>query len=198
MPTPPNSGPYFTEDDRPYYIVNGHPVWGTSGQRNPASSSSSREIAHSVNSKFQSRDKRPEPKTTQSYPPVTRPSDMRTRMTTGYPKTRYSAGASQGSAPASGHQTRDPYRSAMDPSKSQAGPPLQSPFSQQYNDYKDFEWAAEPVEEQYKDYLKSAPRVSRKMRDRNPGVYAGEPPQTKEWHQKAAQYAERARDQYDR
>lgn len=192
--TSSDNGPYFSADGRPYFMVNGQPVWASSGQINPGSVSSSRGIAPSVASAYQSASV---PLFSSSYPPATPPSSMKTRFTSGYPTTRFAAGESQGSAPASGHQTLDPYRSAIDPAQNRTGPPLNSPFMKQYNDYKDCDFAAEAAEDQYKSYLKSAGKVSTKMKQNSPGVYDGEPPQTKDWHQSAAQYASLARDKYD-
>lgn len=192
--TSSDSGPYFSEDGRPYFIVNGQSVWASSGQMNPGSVSSIRGIAPSVASAYESP---PMPLSSSSYPPVTPPSSMKARFTSGYPATRFAAGESQGSAPASGHQTLDPYRSAIDPAQNRTGPPLNSPFLRQYNDYKDRDIAAGAAEDHYKSYLKSAGKVSTKMKQKSPGLYDGEPAQTQDWHQSAAQYASLARDKYD-
>ena len=82
----------------------------------------------------------------------------------------------------------------MDPSKTWTGPPLNRPFPQQHTKYKDLDTEAESAEQQYKDYLKTARNIPRKVRDRNPGLYDGETCETKDWHWTAAHYAGRTRD----
>lgn len=197
-------GPRFSSDGYPYYIVSGRTVWASQLTAHSGSVSSARGTGQSVDSStcatVRSVDSRfestqfPPPTTGGSYPPITPQSSLKARMTSGYPTARFSVGEGQGSAPASGHQTRDPYRSAMDPSKTRTGPPLNSPFSQQHTKYKDLDAEAESAEQQYKEYLKSARNIPRKVRDQNPGLYDGEPCETKEWHRTAARYAGRARE----
>lgn len=90
----------------------------------------------------------------------------------------------------------DPYRDSMDPEKNARGPPLNSPFVEDYNNYKDEDDAAESAEKEYKRYFQTAPKVSKKIQSQAPGKYMGEPKATKEWHEGAARYALRAAEIY--
>ncbi|KAI8948487.1 hypothetical protein F4801DRAFT_556709 [Xylaria longipes] len=184
-------GPYFTSDGRPYYMVNGQAVWATSGQGNPSMSSgrggSNRTIAHSVESRYESHRY---PEMTSSYPPASNPSGMRTRMTSGFPS-RFNAGQSQGSAP--GDSTSNYYRDGMEREKNRHGPALGSHFSRSYNEYKDRDAAADSAQDGYKAYLGTASKTSKRTRSNSPGVYDGQPPETRDWHRTAAHYADVAR-----
>ncbi|KAI1109803.1 hypothetical protein F5Y14DRAFT_466320 [Nemania sp. NC0429] len=182
----PDGGPYFTEDDRPYFIVSGQVVWAASGQRNPDSENSGRGIAHSVVSDFESHRFHPG---SCSDPPTRASSAMRARMMTGFPP-RFNAGQSQGSAP--GDLTNDYYRDGMKRKENPHGPSFDSDFVQRYNEYKDLDVAAEASQDHYNAYVMTASRTTRMTRNANPGVYGGNPPETQDWHRSAALYAERA------
>lgn len=190
------TGPHFTPEGRSYFITNGKRVWGALPdpdlQSSTRSSNSNRE--HSVASDFEARRLPPRPTDVNSYPPVTPPSGMKTRMTTGYPEARFNVGQSEGSAPASGHKHLDPYRHAVDKEHNKTGPPLDSPFIKSYNHYKDLDESSQAAKAQYKEYAKTARKVTAKMRKDNPGVFEGQPRETKEWHENAASYAARGRD----
>ncbi|KID93418.1 hypothetical protein MAJ_10624, partial [Metarhizium majus ARSEF 297] len=175
--TSSDNGPYFSADGRPYFMINGQPVWASSGQINPGSVSSSRGIAPSV---------APLPINRRASAPILQfiPASNTSQQ--------YENKINQW---LSDHSIR--RRSAIDPAQNWTGPPLNSPFMKQYNDYKDCDFAAEAAEDQYKSYLKSAGKVSTKMKQNSPRLYDGELPQTKDWHQSAAQYASLARDKYD-
>lgn len=193
------TGPYFTPDGRSYFIINGERVSGFSGrgaQSSARDSNSNR--APSVVSKYESKQLPPKPTHKKSYPPLTDPSGIKTRMTTGFPKSRFNVGTSQGSAPASDHHHLDPYRNAADKDHNKTGPPLDSQFVQTYNTYKELDAGAEGAEDQYKEYLGAARKVTKKMRNKNPGGFVGQPLETREWHQTAAEYAARGRDQANR
>ncbi|GAM86200.1 hypothetical protein ANO11243_042120 [Dothideomycetidae sp. 11243] len=202
----PDGGPYFTADGRSYYMVNGQCVWGTSGHSNHGSMSfpSSQARAHSVFSDYQSTWQPCPIASSQSYPPMTSTSDMRNRMMFGYPSTLYGVGGSAGSTPAYpasyvsayGDRVFDPYRNAARPESSRHGPIFGSPFAAQANQYKDLDVAADAGEFFYKRHLDTATKTTSRMRKQNPGVYAGDPPETAAWHQSAAQYADTARNQY--
>lgn len=173
-----NSGPHFPADGRSYYVVNGQKVWGSSGQKNPGYiASSTRGIAYSVDSKFESGRFPTTTSRSGSYPPVIPPSGLKTRMTTGCPESRYNSGQSQGSAPATGHQTFDPYLQSVDPKHSTARP---RGFFDSYNEFKDLDVGGAEI--QYQDLLQTANKVTTKMRQENPGLCAGQPLEKKEWH----------------
>ncbi|KAF2105203.1 hypothetical protein BDV96DRAFT_638984 [Lophiotrema nucula] len=181
-----NSGPHFTPDERCYYVVCGAVVWVSQH-----TGSSSGEQAPSVAEKFYSKGEAIQQSS--SLPPKTPgPSGLKSRLTSGYPTTHFGAGQSQGSAPPAKSDHMDPYRKAMDPEKNLRGPPLNSPFMEDYNEYKDDDTAAKAAKQAYKDYLKTAPHISKKKKAANPGVYAGEPWATKDWHATASSYAYRA------
>ncbi|KAI3329471.1 hypothetical protein HD806DRAFT_530860 [Xylariaceae sp. AK1471] len=72
--------------------------------------------------------------------------------------------------------------------------PPDSTFAKDYQNYKDLEERGEATEDAYKKYLEKVPKASKKVRDRNPGVYDGEPKATLDWHRTAAEKAEDARD----
>jgi hypothetical protein len=199
------SGPFFTEDGKPYFVINGRSVWATSGQTNAGSSSSNHgngssgsnhARAPSVVSQYESRNSTERPTMPSSYPPLAGPSKMKSRMTSGFPSTRFGGGESQGSAPTRGAESHDPYRKAATPAKHNHGPGFDTPFNQQYNLYKDQDSAALGSEDNYKTYLASSSKVSKKMRERNPGVYGGEPLQTEEWHKTASSYADQSAQLY--
>ncbi|TGJ80724.1 hypothetical protein E0Z10_g8052 [Xylaria hypoxylon] len=109
---------------------------------------------------------------------------------TGFPSP-YNAGRSQGSAP--GDSTKDYYRDSVEPTKSRHGPPLDSDFSRRYHEYKDLDEAAGSARKEYKTYLHTAGKYQLRTRSASSGVYAGDPIETQEWHQEAAEYADRAR-----
>lgn len=190
------TGPYFTADGRSYFIMNEKRVWGalgTGAQSSTQESNSNR--APPVVSKYEPRQAPPKPMHQSSYPPLTDPSGTKTRMTSGFPGTRFNVGTSQGSAPAAGHEHLDPYRDAVEKSKNKTGPPLDSHFVKSYHIYKDLDEGAQAADISYKQYLGTAGRVTQKMRAKNPGMFVGTPLETREWHEKANVYAERGRDQ---
>ncbi|KAI9769214.1 MAG: hypothetical protein M1840_004343 [Geoglossum simile] len=68
-------------------------------------------------------------------------------------------------------------------------PPDGSRFDQLSKEYKTLDDQAEGVEEEYKIFLGTAEKHSQRKRQANPGVYDGNPKETREWYQEAAQYA---------
>ena len=188
-----NTGPRRTEDGRCYYIINGQSVWAATGADGGSSTAGIvPSVASAYNSPLYPADP---PPTSQSWPLLNALSDTKIRLTSGYPTTRFGGGGSQGSCPALQASDYDPYRQAMDPEQS-TGPPSASPFSQTYNAYKDLDAGAEAAEAQYKERLRTAERVSKNVRSKNPGIYAGAPLETKEWHRVSAKYALRASEAY--
>jgi hypothetical protein len=140
-----------------------------------------------------------------SYPPTTSKSSTAVRYTTGYPNERFGDVSVAGSAAADGSSRLDPYRKSIQTTKS---PPDGGRFAQLSKDaeedyekyrgsrfdrlskgYKTLDNQAEGAEKEYKKYLGTAEKHSQRKRRANPGVYDGTPKETKEWHQKAAQYA---------
>jgi hypothetical protein len=182
-----NSGPHWNPDGRCYYVMNGQSVWVAAGGDTVSSAAG---IANSVHSAYVSSRFPPNPTVSQSWPPSTASSDMRERLTAGYPTTQFGGGKSQGSCPAQNAQAYDPYRQAMNTKTS--GPPKDSVFSQSNNNYKDLDASAGAAEDQYKARLQTARTVNKKMRLNYPGVYGGMPLETREWHKETSKYASRA------
>lgn len=71
-----------------------------------------------------------------------------------------------------------------------------TPFKDRYEDYKDKDAVASGREDNYDDYRRSAGRYSRAERQRSPGTYVGQPTETREWHDGAKGYADRASSAY--
>jgi hypothetical protein len=109
-------------------------------------------------------------------------------MRKGYPNPRFTAGGSQGSAPAAGHQRGDPYRDAM----KAPGPPPNSQFQKEYDEYKKLDAAADLMSSEFHRYMRDAPKISKRTNNANPGVYKGQPLGTGSWHAEATQIAARA------
>ncbi|KAF5535769.1 hypothetical protein FMEXI_10675 [Fusarium mexicanum] len=182
---------------RYYYVINGQSVWANSVQR--MDDSSIAENAASVASDYYTSQYAGYQQYPHSWPGTNPVSDTRARLQSGYPTTGFGGFASnssqsshpmsQGSAPGPIPDQQDHYRQSLQAATTPQGPPARSNFSQDYNSYKDLDMAAEAAEDFYKRYLAGAMRITKKMRTQNPGMYAGNPLATKEWHQTAARYA---------
>ncbi|KAI1311827.1 hypothetical protein F5Y03DRAFT_342499 [Xylaria venustula] len=212
----------YREDDRGgvyYGGFYGQDVYRTMGPGASSGSSraSSREITRSVGTRYETRTpsrsrsreirdlrsgqpsshSRLEPG---SYPSTTPLSTMSRVTRGGLPPPTYGAPIRDSSAPPTGNPSRyeDPYRTAMDltdPRHDRHGPPLSSPFSRLANTYHDRDTAAGADEAQYRGFLATG-KSTKKQRDRSTERYAGEPPQTEQWHRDAARYSSRAADGY--
>ncbi|KAI0429076.1 hypothetical protein F5Y09DRAFT_332134 [Xylaria sp. FL1042] len=182
-----DGGPYFTEDGSCYYLINGQPVWKALQQNNPASDGgSSCAIAHSVFSKFESHRF---PSRNRSHPLTPPPTDLKKRMETGFPL-RFQSGRSQGSDPGT---KSNYYRDGLERETNRHGPSFDSDFSRRCHEYHDLDLAARVAECEYRDYLRTSGKYSESIRNVNPGMYQGDPHETRDWHQGAAEYADRAR-----
>lgn len=149
-------------------------------------------IQNSVTSDYDTTSARPQPKSFASFPAVNEPRKERSRYTTGYPNTLF-GGASQGSSPTYDAEKHDHYRLAIEPKPYFNGYAKDSRFKQQYDHYKNLDAAAESsTKESYPQFHHSNQKYTKEEKRDNPGLYRGNPSETREWHDQAAEYAGRS------
>ncbi|KAI3333760.1 hypothetical protein F4824DRAFT_233044 [Ustulina deusta] len=170
-------GPYFAEDGRCFYLMNGQLVWRLSERKyNSSDGDSSRAIAHLVSSTFEPHRL---PSRSRSHPRPRSVSGLETRMEPSF-LSRVKAGRSHSSVLQS--NTDGHYRDDLEPEENQHSPPLDSDFLRRCPDSHNCDIAAKEAGIEHRACLGVSLDFSQPIRSASPGMYEDNPPETQHCH----------------